>query len=577
MSLSNAAGCGAFLLAWLWFDDYRPWFKSHSEAWAGFAVMCWWGAAIWSKPRQTHVPLPALVALLPVVLAALQWAAGLLPFAGDVLLATVYFGGLAAAMGLAWGWQQQGGGLARPVTGVVLAAALGNVAIGWLQWLQLQEPFGMFLMQGDVLGDTARGNLGQSNHLATLAVLGVLAGLAAFEARAIGMTGLIAVGLFLGSGIVLSNSRTGLLNVLLVSALLLGLHKRAGLRVPVRAIIAWPLACWAMAAALPTVSGALLIRQIDLARTQSVGDRWLMWKQCWDAILLRPWTGYGFEHMSAAQAAGAAAPYRLKELTFTHAHSLPLDLAVWFGVPAALVILATLAWWAWSRMRTVASVGSLLALAGLMAIGVHSMLEFPFAYLYFLIAAGLMAGWIEAGHQASASNVTPRLSTTLSAFAAPWPMPRWLAAMLWVGALVLGAAIVRDYALAEEDFRVVRFENSRVGETPVEYQAPQLWVLDQLGTMLTAARTKAVPGMSAKDLESLRQASERFAYGSLRFRFVRALALNGHLGEARRQMGVIRAVHGDFYHRACLDQLQEMVQGGQPGLAPLLASPAVGS
>jgi O-antigen ligase len=559
MNSTHAAGCVAFGLAWLWFDDYRPWFKSHSEAWAMLALLCWWGRTL---VQAGGLLLPTLVpvALVPLVFATLQYGLGQLPFMGDVAIAAVYSGGLAAAIGLGWHWRLNAPLLARSVVCVLILAALGNVAIGWLQWLQLQESFGMFVMQGDVLGDTARGNLGQSNHLATLSVLGVLACVAAYEARVMGLVGLTCAALFLGSGVVLSNSRTGLLNVLLASGLLLWLRRPTGMRLPKGAMLAWPAACVAGAAALPTVSELLFIRSIDFARAESMGDRWMMWRQCLEAIIQRPWAGYGFEHMAAAQAVGAPAHHGVKELTYTHAHNLALDLAVWFGLPGALAVLALLAWWGWSRLQTVATTGSALAMAGLAAIGLHSMLEFPFAYLYFLVAAGLMAGWIEAGHwsDARASSIPPLV------------LPRWIGLVCLAVSAGLSGIFLRDYALAEEDFRVVRFENLRVGETPADYEAPRMWVLDQLGALLAGARLKLVAGVAQEDLEVLRTATQRFAYGSLRFRYVRALALSGDLVEARRQLGLIRAIHGAFFHNACLEQLRELAGGGQPALAALL-------
>ena len=68
-----------------------------------------------------------------------------------------------------------------------------------------------------------------------------------------------------------------------------------------------------------------------------------MWQQVWEAIWLQPWTGYGWNQVSNAQAAvvGHYPDSRLIE----HSHSLPLDLLVWNGVPLGGLIVAVAVVW----------------------------------------------------------------------------------------------------------------------------------------------------------------------------------------------------------------------------------------
>ena len=75
--------------------------------------------------------------------------------------------------------------------------------------------------------------------------------------------------------------------------------------------------------------------------------------------------------------------------------------------------------------------------------------------------------------------------------------------------------------------------------------------------------------MSSEDLETLRGASSRFAYGALRFRYAQALALNGDPNGAVSQMAIIRGMYGEVYYQACQAVLREEL-GKHPQFASLL-------
>lgn len=537
---SHALGLLAFGLAWLAYDHYRPWVNFHSEALALAGVWL----LVLSRSLHTRAgPLVAppftgwlvLLALLPWA----QFALGISLFAGDALLALLYLCGLSAAICLGYSYAiaslDKDSALA-PVFYVVWMVALVSAAIGLLQWLSLQEFLAMYVVQTDA-GDRAMGNLGQPNQLATLLLMGMAALAWTFEQRRIGRTGLIVGITFLSTVLVLTQSRAGMLSALVAGIFLILKNRAKARRVTPASIVVWLAAYGLVVQLLPLIHDILLLSD---ARSVSFGDnaRITIWKQMLSGISQAPWVGYGWNQTPTAHAAGSiAVPY---SMTYTNAHNAVLDIVAWVGIPLGLLLTGACLYWFLSRMFAIKETHAVYAMACLLPIAVHSMVEYPFAYAYFLLAAGLMVGVVEGARPARKSMELRRL---------------------WVGGLlalwgVLGSYLIYEYLLIEEDFRVVRFENLRIGRTPAEYQVPDVWMLSHMGSMLKAARQQALPDMSSEDLENLRKASLRFPYGSLALRNALALGLNGDASGATHQMAVIRGMYGNYYYQAAVSVLR---------------------
>ena len=266
----------------------------------------------------------------------------------------------------------------------------------------------------------------------------------------------------------------------------------------------------------------------------------IIWRQILSGISQAPWVGYGWNQTPTAHAAGSIAV--LGSLTFSYAHNIVLDLLAWNGLPLGLLLTGLCGWWFLSRVWCVTQPVAVYAMAALIPFLVHSMVEFPFAYSYFLLAAGLMVGIVEAFH----------VGVKTIAFDI-----RWMRASLAIW-FVVGGYMVYEYLLIEEDFRVVRFENLRIGQTPTDYAVPNVWMLSHMGSMLNASRQKAVPGMTTAELENLRRVSLRFPYGALALRYGIALGLNGFPEEATRQFAIIRGMYGITYYQAAVSALREL-------------------
>lgn len=551
----HAFGILCLAFSWLAYDHYRPWVNFHSEALALLGV----GLLVVSRclvRNGSVAQAPRIIwwVMATALLPWLQYAMGISLFAGDALLASLYLCGLGAAIWLGYSyavaWPEKDAALTS-VFYMLWFVALVSAAIGMLQWLNLQGPLAMYVVQTDA-GDRAMGNLGQPNQLATLLLMGMAALAWTYERKRIGRLGLIVGIAFMSVALVLAQSRAGMLSALVGAIFLIWKNNAAPERIAPRYVFAWLLAYGAAVQMLPYFQDFLLMgggRSMNLGVDSA---RVTIWKQMLSGIGQSPWLGYGWNQTPTAHAAGSLAVPG--SMTYTNAHNIVLDILAWNGVPLGLVLTAACAYWFVSRMHGAMRSNAVYAVACLLPIAVHSMVEYPFAYSYFLLTAGLMVGIVEASHR---GIHTIRLNL------------RWVGCALaaW---FVLGSYMVYEYLLIEEDFRIVRFENLRIGQTPVEYKVPDIWMFSHMASMLKAGRQQALPGMKPDDLENLRKASLRFPYGALGLRYALALGLNGDPAGATRQMAVVRGMYGEYYYQAAVSVLRALQQEKYPELSKVV-------
>ncbi|MEO8390294.1 MAG: Wzy polymerase domain-containing protein [Polaromonas sp.] len=554
-SLLHAFGILFFGWAWLAYDHYRPWVNFHSETLALLGV----GLMLASRclgVAGSSAKAPRAVFFV-IALALIPWMQYLLRisfFAGDALVTSLFLGSLSAAIWLGYSYtvdERDSTKVLTPIFYTLWLVALVSAAIGLLQWLSLTEIFTVYLVQADDENNRAMGNLGQPNQLATLMLMGMACLVWTFERRRIGQAGLFAGIGFMTIALVLSQSRAGMLSALVVAIFLVYKNKADTYRLPTKHVLIWLLMFAVAVFALPYIHEVLLLSNSRGGVRFTDGARSIMWRQMLAGIAESPWIGYGWNQTPTAHAAGSIAVPG--SLTFSYAHNAVLDLLAWNGVPLGALLTAAIAWWFAKRIKMAKDSNAVYAMAVLLPVAIHSMVEFPFAYSYFLLAAGLMVGVVEGSLP---DQKTKRLDL------------RWVGAALGIW-FVLGTYMVYEYFLIEEDFRVVRFENLRVGKTPADYEVPHIWMLSHMGSMLNAGRQQPTPGMNEQDIENLRKTSLRFPYGALAVRYALALGLNGDPEGATREMAVIRGMYGAFYYQAAVDVLRERQQQ-YPELAKVL-------
>lgn len=507
-------------------DHFPPWTSFHAEV-PAFAASASLLVAAALRGDRLRVTSAVWLLLALIASAWVQFGAGLVPYAGDAWIATAYLLVLAAA----WLW---GYGSARSdqpqqasfIVAVVLIL-LGLLA-SWqvmAQWLNVVESFGGWVF-GAVYGRPA-GNFGQPNQTATLLLMASV-GVALFVVQGrLSRRSAWPLLLLMGWCVVLTQSRTALVSVATLTLLLLFLCTRSATLRPYRLDVAcWGIYVFAAAWVLQNVTWDVTAPAVGAQLMVQVGLRPLMWKQMAAGLLESPWTGYGWLQVAKAQQVGALKVPGLEQTNY--AHNAGIDALIFLGLPAGLLVIGLCIAWTVRRLRALDAT-SRPAAAGLLMlwpVAVHSQLELPHAYAFVLVPAGMLLGAFDA--------------QTEGAVARTWRLPRLAWGAAAAGWIALLAALGYEYMLVEEDYRVNRFENRRLGQTPSDYAPPSLHLLTNMEEALQAMRLRAKPGMPPEDLDLLKRVSARYTWAPMHYRTALALALNGRPDEAGHQLRVIK-------------------------------------
>lgn len=508
-------------------DHFPPWTSYHSEGPAFVAGVLL--LLVCGLRRVSRLSLPIAILFGLVATPWLQWAGGLMQYSGDAWVTTVYLGVFAAAWW--WGASERPASEARSTLDLLVACLLvmGLLASfqALAQWAQVEALFSDWIYVSSVTRRST-GNLAQPNQLSTLLLMAVAAGAVWMVRGRIGLLAGWAWLLLAGWAVVLTQSRTGLLSaIVLVATLGASSLVRPSLRRWNKHALIWLSLLFVAAWILQTAQWHWARDPLGAEAMTSVGLRPVIWRQMLAAAAQSPWLGYGWLQVAAAQQAGAMSFPGIEQVT--NAHNVVLDAIVMLGLPLTLLLLGLAATWLFRRairLRDDDDGTGLAAICIVLPWLVHAQLELPHAYAYFLVPVGALLGVLDS------RTGSPR---DMHIAIVPW-LPPVLAAAL--GSILIGLAW--QYASVEEDFRVNRFENRKLGSTPPEYAIPELAMLTQFRDLLRGMRLRAAPGMASEDLEVLVRSSKRYTWAPLLFRTALALALNGRPDEARERLLVIR-------------------------------------
>jgi len=407
--------------------------------WGGFVVLC--------TPRLPGKGAGALWITLALLGAAVLWSWGWrglpqsLALSALALLAAC---ALLVAAGLSASQRADRETMFAIFCWAWVAAGLLNLAVAGVQVFAPALADGHWIAVPNIRG-RAMGNLRQPNHLSSLLMWASVAvvGLLLLRRLALGWAAALLAGMVFG--VVLTASRTGGLSVGLLA--LWGLLDR---RLPRQArglLLAAPLiyaASWWGLSHWATLTQAAFGGEQRLAEADISGSRFGIWANTWTLITQQPLAGVGFGNFNLAW---TLTPFPGRPVAFfDHSHNLPLQLAAELGVPLAALLMALLLWalvQGWRRALQHDDHGwgaaQRVALMMVLMIALHSMLEYPLWYAYFLLPAGWAFGFALAG------EVATRTPLAWPPARGPLQPARWALAGA-AALLVLGSvASVADY------------------------------------------------------------------------------------------------------------------------------------
>ena len=516
-------GLGAIFVAWIWLvpNHQLPWASFHHEVWTGLVLVL---AALlmgWQTKYRFQLPKPALLLLVLALLPFLQWVTGAQPKWGQAVIASAYL--LAVSLAIVLGYTARRNGSSRLIEILffaVLIAAVLNMpiqVIQWMQWYQLDlnSFVGFFVTP---IPEVARpsGNLLQPNQLATLQVWGLLVLTWLLMRESIGWKLLVPGVLVLVSGIALTQSRTGFVEIIIAGTCMVWwAHQKRRIDIGVL-WVAIPVLLAVFSVGIGHVAEGLGAAGVSASRlSASDGGRLEAYLVFLRAALERPWLGFGIGDVGYAYVL-LAQQYadQYSGIRFLHSHNAIIDLVLWVGFPVALlVILLTLRWFAGTMKADWTRPDLLIPMLLLLTFGLHAMLELPHHYLYFLMPVGVAVGWL------SWKDGEPQVVSEFG-------RGGWFIASFF-GALIL-FGVVFDYSKLQVLYTDWRYEQKKIGEV-VRKPIPVPLLLNQIADELILYRARFD---KAPDAETLKFVNATAAATPTPPAFFAAAVANGLAGDS---------------------------------------------
>ena len=471
---------------------------------------------------KTGLPSIALAPLflIGVLFVQLQFAPPLNPFL--TLSATVFLLAATIACGLGARCRNFPGILEAFAFGIILGG-LVSVAIELLQLFRVQNlPITLFGMQPTGTGRRMWGNMNQPNHLASYLAFS-LAACAFFaskcrRARIL----LVAISLVLLLGMALTFSRITWLHVVVVGGLagLAWTVDQTGYRrwmwacVPILLLaVVYQLFNW-LAAYANVVWHLDLPGSMGDRMREGAGLRPLLWKHAWHMFLAHPWRGGGWGAYAWNQFVQTDTLGRV-EVSF-NAHNIVLDQLAKVGLLGLLAIALPLLGLAWSlrKRRMTPGLAFLLTIIGV--IGVHSMLEYPLHYLFFLLPFAFALGYVD-----------ERMMRAPSA-SAVWGST----ALVSIGAAAMMTHLWGDYLAVQR----LHYGPDGLQKELARYRTHGWTLLLPYENLAMAIHWYVIPEVAPTLVKLERQAVEFYPGSSTVQRYALALAYVGKTDEAVQQL-----------------------------------------
>jgi len=370
-----------------------------------------WGAAVlglcasifllhnkyWQK---AEIPRIVLLPVLLMLLALLQYFLGRTTYFEQTVLYALYMLWAALLMMSAYGLREN---LGLPLMATILATflLLGaelNALVGILQHYRWHTFLDSVVTAKNNIA--VYGNLAQPNHYASYITMGLVSlGLLRTHLRWWQVAALALPLLFV---LVLSGSRSSWLYLIGMVVLAYWWQRRDKSCKPLLVytlllLLGFGLMHWLVQ--LPWLAGAtgsVTTMQRMMAGDTSGSIRLYLWHESWLIFTQFPLLGAGlgqfaWQHFQLApllhntQIAGL----------YNNAHNLLIQLAVEMGLAGLSIVLGSLGFWLWQIRRAQLTIYHWWGYAVLTVLGIHSMLEYPLWYAYFIGVAAILLGMLD--------------------------------------------------------------------------------------------------------------------------------------------------------------------------------------
>ena len=271
-----------------------------------------------------------------------------------------------------------------------------------------------------------------------------------------------------------------------------------------------------------------------LERVGGRSERTVLLKQAWRMAAEHPWFGVGWGRFGAEQVKIAA---DFSSSTYAeHSHNIVMNFAAELGWPFTVLFFSALVWWfVQTCVLPKASLDVRFATFCFIAVGVHSMVEFPLWYAFVLIPIGVLMGMV---HQARWPNDGVTSGITI---------PRAGVVSVGVAGLLVLALVTWDYQRVVKGFAVLRNGSNITATERLALQAPRYTLFGDYFDYFRVYKLLPREGMSVEEIQFVEKMSQRFGFVHVLNKMAEVYVLNGQTSKAARSMLTLQRLHPGAY------------------------------
>ncbi len=488
----------ALLFSSFVFPLHSPPFRTYyHELLGALSVICALGSM--TCLPQIKLTIPKLV-ILPVgliIIIAIQTKVGLILFPVDMVFPVLtllcficaqIFGATVAAQDNGIEKLSMALALAFVVTGLV-SVILQHIQLLDLHWRPLVFPL---LSKVQV---RPYGNLAQPNLLALLLCFSVASIWYIYLKEKIKPIAGLVIVVFLLWGLALTQSRIAwiILPIFFAGCWQPPAHTR---KIPGAVLSALLLCFVAFVFVLPyffSLFGLTIESLKEHAGQTSV--RTVLWQQALQMSFMHPWMGAGWYQFGPQQI--LLSTYFSPAEYADNAHNIVMNFVAEIGWPSTVLIVVGMAYWFYSCcIRHWQNLQVRFMSLTLLAVAVHSMVEYPMWFCFVLMPCGVMLGALHVENLGLERVVVSRKA--LIAF--------------FVAAAIIGADVTWDYVRVVYGFVALNWQQEGKKTGLGSTEKPEFTLLPQFYDYFRILKIDVAPGISKEDLKFVEQLSLRFGH-----------------------------------------------------------------
>ncbi|PFH09013.1 O-antigen ligase [Collimonas sp. PA-H2] len=369
--------------------------QSFLVLWVALLIACFHGKGI----RQSIIPEISLAGLFLLVFTVIQSVVRPPEYVQQVLLPICYFVSLCAAVQLGY-WLRQRDLVERGMLYLAVFFIVGAAYTVAVQFVQLpwQDFSRMPFMMPRVTGHNPYGNIGQTNHVATYLAIGWAAAHYLRSRGKVRLSLYLPFAFLLFAGMILTGQRSGFIYVLSLSALFWFFPMSASVNgnPPRRTIwvCGMPLIYLLLSYALHVIFHYLGSEFTTASERLNTGwsGRLDLLHIGWSLFKESPWFGIGWGRLASYEFLKADV---LPTMPANHVHNIVVQLLAETGIFCTVAVLSIVGLWLLRFLKFPSSPEKQFVFGVIIILGLHSMVEYPLWYAYFLLPLGVLAGMFE--------------------------------------------------------------------------------------------------------------------------------------------------------------------------------------